>query len=159
MDPAVPPPPRPGAESASAAGPGASGNATSYYPAVELPPSTTTAHTTIVTPETTSTTSQECVLGGVHHSASEEDIVMYGKPVHVHGSLSEHQPTHTPVHHNPHGDINYAKAAKEEMHEMHQHPKGTGPGAVLLPKGKTGVEMWDKVRYILYKENSVLYTK
>lgn len=155
MDPDVPPPPRSGAvgvaTTSNAAGPGASCTAASYHPATELPPSTTTT-TTVVTPgtdqehkTTISSTPQECILGGVHHSASEEDVKIFGKPVHVHGSLAKHEPVHPPVHHDPHGIVNYAKAAKEEMHELHEHPRGVGVGEVLLPGAKTGVEMWDKV--------------
>jgi len=153
MDPRFPPPPRRGAEGGTTADPGASCTATSYYPATELPLSTTSPNTTAVSPRTesdpaptNSTTGQQCVLGGVHQSESEEDILFYGKPLHVHGSLSKHQFTHAPVHHDPHGIINYAKAAKEEMHEEHEHPRGTGMGAVLVHGAKTGVEMWDKVR-------------
>lgn len=158
MDPTGPPPTRPGAGGGTPADLGASETPASY-PDTELSPTTTTTNTSIVTPgsehdptPTISTSSQHCILGGVHHSASEEDIPIYGKPVHVHGSLSKHPPTHVPVHHDPHGIVNYAKAAKEEIHEMHEHPKGTGVGAVLLPGGKSGVEMWDKVRI----ENSVV---
>jgi hypothetical protein len=68
-------------------------------------------------------------------------LVIYGKPVHVHGSLAKHQPVHAPVHHDPHGTINYAQAAKEEMKELHDNPRGTRVAAVLLPGAKTGVEM------------------
>ena len=152
MSPELPPPPHPetegGTHTSPATGPGGSCSTAAYHPATELPASTTT-----ITPgkeqeqkSTTSPTAEECVLGGVHHTPSEEDIKIFGKPTHVHGSLSKHEPTHPPVHHDPHGIVNYAKAAKEEMHEEHEHPRGVGQAAVLMPKAKTGVEMWDKVR-------------
>ena len=146
--------PRHGPGGGTSAGAGASCTSSSYYPATELPPSTTPQNTKNIgtpstenepTPTNDPTTYKQCVLGGVHHSESEEDILIYGKPVHVHGSLSKHQRTHAPVHHDPHGNINYAKTAKEEMHEEHEHPIGTGVRAVLLPGAKTGVDMWDKV--------------
>jgi hypothetical protein len=42
-------------------------------------------------------------------------------------------------HHDPHA-LNYAQAAREEVHEA-----ATSPRAVAL-RGKSGVEAWDKVR-------------
>jgi hypothetical protein len=150
MDTHIPPPPRSGDEGEKkasgnpTAGRGASCTGASYYAATELPASTTPIPTPDK-PTTTSNVGQQCVLGGVHTSESEEDMLIYGQPVHVHGSLAKHETSHAPVHHDAHGNINYAKAAKEEMHDLHEHPRGTGAAAVLMPGAKTGVEMWDKV--------------
>ena len=85
-----------------------------------------------------------CIVdpGHVHKSASEDDVLIYGRPVHVHGSLAEQHSIHRPQHHNPHGPINYAKAAHNEMDDMVKHP----PHTTIIPGAKTGVEAWDKVQ-------------
>jgi hypothetical protein len=52
-------------------------------------------------------------------------------------------------HHDPHA-LNYAQAAREEVHEA-----ATSPRAVAL-RGKSGVEAWDKVRVGLKTSMSFL---
>lgn len=71
-------------------------------------------------------------------ATSEEDILIHGKKVHVHGPLVKtvaHPPQHAPQ------TLNYAAVAREEIHDVASHP----PHVSLSPHGSTGVEMWDKV--------------
>lgn len=75
---------------------------------------------------------------GVSKATSEEDILIHGKKVHVHGALAKnaaHPPQHAPQ------TLNYAAVAREEIHEVASHP----PHVSLSPRGSTGVEMWDRV--------------
>ncbi|KAL4419814.1 hypothetical protein ABPG75_006912 [Micractinium tetrahymenae] len=69
---------------------------------------------------------------------SEDDILMHGKVVHVHGELAKnvvHPPQHAPK------TLNYAAVAREEIHDVAVHP----PPVKLAPHSATGVEQWDKV--------------
>ena len=79
-----------------------------------------------------------CIEGGIHKTPSEEDIKMFGKTVHVHSSLSKHNPVHTPEHHDPHTVINYALAAKQELVEPFD------PGMSAMVGGETGVKQYDE---------------
>ncbi|PSC70043.1 hypothetical protein C2E20_6537 [Micractinium conductrix] len=75
---------------------------------------------------------------GVPKAMSQDDIVMHGHVVHVHGGLAKnevHPPQHAPQ------TFNYAQVAREEIHDVAVHPP-----PVRLASGKpTGVEQWDKV--------------
>ncbi|KAL4435434.1 hypothetical protein ABPG77_006196 [Micractinium sp. CCAP 211/92] len=69
---------------------------------------------------------------------SEDDVLILGKKVHVHGELARnavHPPQHAPK------TLNYAAVAREEIHDVAVHP----PPVKLSPHGTTGVEQWDKV--------------
>ena len=133
MDPRVPAPPRDEVEGEL------------ETPFLSGPPTTTGTADTLALHAGTQTqvsevnTSEEVV----HKVPSEEDIPMYGTKVHVHGPMAGHAIPHPPHHHDPHAAVNYAKAAKEEMHDLHEHPPAVAKS--LVPGAKTGVEEWDKV--------------
>ncbi|EFN53674.1 expressed protein [Chlorella variabilis] len=68
---------------------------------------------------------------------SEDDILVFGQRVHVHGELAKkevHPPQHAPK------NLNYAAVAREEIHDVAVHPP-----PVKLMGGETGVQAWDKV--------------
>ncbi|GAB4815930.1 hypothetical protein N2152v2_002976 [Parachlorella kessleri] len=67
----------------------------------------------------------------VHKEPSEADI-----PLHIHAAK----------HHDPH-KLNYAAAAREEMHEI-----ATSPHSVKLVGKRTGVEEWDRMNEKLPSE-------
>ncbi|KAL4857002.1 hypothetical protein ACK3TF_002692 [Chlorella vulgaris] len=95
---------------------------------MERPEDSTAAYERVVTEE-----------GAVPHTSSEDDVLVFGQRVHVHGELAKmevHPPQHAPQ------TLNYAAVAREELHDVAQHP----PHVSLLG-GETGVEAWDKVNH------------
>jgi hypothetical protein len=125
MDPTVPSAPRPAGERATSLPPFPQRAAPDAAPSGIVPGS-----------------SEAAAPGGVPHSASEADVPMTSK---VGGPLTQQSPPRRPQHHNPHGAVNYARVAHEEMHAEMEHPVQPS-----LRPGHSGVVEWDKASLLLW---------
>lgn len=97
--------------------------------------------------------STPCIHGGVHSKSYSEGDVPLTSPISASEAGAERSNAHIlhnnppPQHHAPHGQVDYARIAKEEMDDVRAHPPGSRCSlASSLPDGKTGVAAWDRVK-------------